>query len=570
MTIPSLMFFMRASGANKITSFLKQITKDWLFLLQLILLLLLIGVLGEPFTFYNHDVTASNTVLVIDVSASMQVKEGLSTRFQKAISKAKSSLGVTNSIILAKHVPFIGLKEGTPMDAQELLNSLSPTESPTKLGDSILLAGEVLSGKEGRVIVFSDFINTAGQDPDTAKSVLETRGYVVDFVNVAETDDIFNIGFVDADVTDESVTAYIKNFDKEEHKVRLASPTFSKDIVLPGLGVEPFSFSTSPGETRLVLQTDDNFAPDNVLRVSAPDKLNVSVLLITNNRSVFLANALTAGGGVNLKVAVPPIVPEGNFDVYILHDIKYDEVLSGTFEKIYDKVKDGASVIVHGQENMKSTHYAGLVNGEVIGVGDASEVQVEQLTRFTKSLDFGSVGHYPILEIKDSSNILTAEGNPVLSLSSIGNGKALFFGILESASDFKFAPDYPVFWVELMRFVTQKADIKSLNYDTSQTMILDRRERIVTPSGKNKGKQSIAVLDEAGFYHVGERTVAVNLLNERESSLSSAESVGQKSKEYELKPVTEKRKYSFDLALLVLALLFLAGEVLYVKMRGEV
>src|SRR3990172_2233059 len=63
MPIPSLMFFLKSSGARKLTSFLKQITHYWLFIIQLLLLLGLALTFSEPFTTYEHDVTAANTVI---------------------------------------------------------------------------------------------------------------------------------------------------------------------------------------------------------------------------------------------------------------------------------------------------------------------------------------------------------------------------------------------------------------------------------------------------------------------------------------------------------------------------
>ena len=68
MAIPSLMFFLKASGSRKMTSFLKQITHDWLFLIQLLLLLGLALTFANPFHTFEHDVTAANTVLVLEYS----------------------------------------------------------------------------------------------------------------------------------------------------------------------------------------------------------------------------------------------------------------------------------------------------------------------------------------------------------------------------------------------------------------------------------------------------------------------------------------------------------------------
>src|SRR4030042_7156956 len=115
--IPSLMFFMKSKGARKLTSFLKTITKDWLFLIQLLALLALALTFAEPFTNYQHDITASNTVIVLDVSASMQTSEGGRKRFSQAITEAKKALGAKNPIILAKDVPYPAMQDVSSQDA---------------------------------------------------------------------------------------------------------------------------------------------------------------------------------------------------------------------------------------------------------------------------------------------------------------------------------------------------------------------------------------------------------------------------------------------------------------------
>ena len=99
MNIPSLMFFMKSSGSRRLTSFLKQITHDWLFLIQLLLLTALALTFAHPFSNYEYDVTASNTVIVLDSSASSQVLEGARSRFDLEIAQAKKSLGTKNTIL---------------------------------------------------------------------------------------------------------------------------------------------------------------------------------------------------------------------------------------------------------------------------------------------------------------------------------------------------------------------------------------------------------------------------------------------------------------------------------------
>ena len=319
MTIPSLMFFIRISGANKITSFLRHFVQDLLFFIQLFTLLFLALTLAIPYTYYTHNISAQNTVIVIDASASSQVKEGSKTRFEISIEKALQNLGKRNSIIIAKNTPFLGVKDASSSEAAEFLRNLKPTETPTRLGESIIYAGELLEGREGRVIVLSDFINTQGQDPTTAKAILQSKNIIVDFINVASGKKS-NVGIIDLVVEDDSTSAQIKNFDANARSVKIVAGKTEKDIQIGPGSIEPFVFKTPEGLTKLELRINDDFPIDNTAYISAPGKSRVSVLLITNNKSIFIENALKSTGLVDLTIEEPPVVST-NKDFDVVSDI---------------------------------------------------------------------------------------------------------------------------------------------------------------------------------------------------------------------------------------------------------
>src|SRR3989344_1196334 len=197
MSIPSLMFFIQSSGSRRLTSFLKQITRDWLFLIQLLLLSSIALTFSQPYSTYQYDITSSNTVIVLDVSASSQSIDGGRMRFSNEITQAKRLLGSTNTVILAKDVPYIALQDATADEAASFLGSLEPKDTISKIGDAMILAGETLKDK-GAVIVISDLVNTGGQIPEIAKAVLESKGHTVEMINVVQNP-ASNIGIVQVD-----------------------------------------------------------------------------------------------------------------------------------------------------------------------------------------------------------------------------------------------------------------------------------------------------------------------------------------------------------------------------------
>ncbi len=571
MVIPSLMFVMKMQGYNKLTSFLKQITRDWLFLIQLLALLALALMLAHPFTLYDHDITAENTVIVIDASASSQIEEGGQTRFALAIDRAKQLLGAKNTIIFAKNVPTIAVKDGSASEAIDALNLAKPKDTGTRLGDAIILAGEALGGREGRVIVLSDFVNTAGQDPLTARALLEGRGITVDFISTASESEKSNVGFTDLTLGEKSSTAFIKNFDAAQHTLRVELGGGATELTIAGGHTEPFVFETPGGKSKLHLAFDDDFPLDNDLYIAAPERLNITALLITSNGSVFVQRAMQASEQVELTVAELPIVPKGDYDVYIIANINPKDVLAGTFEDIAQKVEQGASVIIHAQEGMANIDYRGLLDASFEGVGDASPVTVEQVIRFTKNIDFGQVDHYPFARLGSQFTPLATAGperTPLLAIAAKGKGKVVYIGITESGSDFRFATHYPIFWTELLRHLADKEDLAAINRRTGETAVLDKQQEILLPSRERKTLSTI-ILDQQGIYQAGTRSFAANLLNEVESDMRVNASVGHRSTGYTLQAVKERREFSFEIPLLIAAGVLLLLEILYIKIRGD-
>lgn len=562
--IPSLIFFMKAQGSKKLTSFFKQITKDWLFLIQLIILLALAFTFAQPFTEYQHDITAANTVIVIDVSASMHTQEGARTRFQLAVNEARKSLGAQNTIILAKDVPYIAHQDVNSQDASRYLTSLAPRSTTSQIGEAIILAGETLA--EGRVVVISDFINTAGQDPQIAKSVLESKGLVVDFINIGNKGKK-NVGIIDIVVSNDDTTLYVKNYDDQAYNTRIQVGKTSSQLAIPAQGVETYSFSTPPGATSIEVLHDDDLSIDNTAYISAPAQGKAQVLLITNNESVFLANALRASGEVDLTIAKPPVIPKEPYDVTIIHNVDMDELLPGTFEDIKNNLNEGRAVIIHVQADSANINYKGL---SPVNIGEQREggiITVDQLNTFTKNIEFGATHELPETALReDTAQIASVNEQPIIALRE-QNAKYVYYGIPED-SEFKYSTSYPIFWTELIKHLTAQQDIRNLNYKAGETIILEEEQTIQTPS-KTVRKNAL-VLDEQGIYQFEDRVVAVNLANEQESNINAQEQVGTQSTDYELKPVKETREFPWTLALLLIALFMLLFEQLFIKRRGDV
>ncbi|MEK6892395.1 MAG: BatA domain-containing protein, partial [Nanoarchaeota archaeon] len=122
--IPSLMFIMQDNKRSKQYSFLQKLMTNLLFLMQLLSILGLALVAAAPFVKMKYDTTLENTVVIIDVSASMQAKEKGIARFDTAIGEAKKVLSGRNSIILAENTPLIVLEDENTDVALDVLSKI--------------------------------------------------------------------------------------------------------------------------------------------------------------------------------------------------------------------------------------------------------------------------------------------------------------------------------------------------------------------------------------------------------------------------------------------------------------
>ena len=184
-------------------------------------------------------------------------------------------------------------------------------------------------------------------------------------------------------------------------------------------------------------------------------------------------------------------------------------------------------------------------------------------------MDFGSVNYFLDAKLGDGFiTLITAEKSPMVAYKQKGRGKVVYYGILEKASDFKFQPSYPIFFTELLKFLTERQDIKKLNQKTNQMILLDSPQNVKTPV-RNIPNAAVLFLEDAGVYSYENKLVVANLLDEKESAINSKEVRGQRSTEYTLEPVKDKRKYIFESPLLIILFILLAFEVYYVKMRGD-
>ena len=588
--IPSLMFILQDNKKSTQYSFFQKLMTNLLFLLQLLSILGLAMIAAAPFAKLKYDVTLENTVVILDVSASMQAKENGVSRFDRALDGAKKALSGRNSIILAENTPLIALENENSEIAMDVLSKIKPRATTTNLGDSLLLAKDILGDKPGRIIVLSDFLSTEGPDISVVKTTLSSEEKLVDFIDVSNK--AKNTGITRLEVGKYTTKVYVKNFnnEKRDKKIRLLKDnkiiTETKVSLAPN-SVENFIFDTPSGISRVELEPKDDLEADDVAYIATPPKIKNSVLLITNEKSSNLELALSAAKDVELNVVNPPVltintrkerIEPFKHDVIVVYKInnanKQDGIVPGTFRDIENYVDKGGNVIIAAQSDLKEIDTSGLLNIELKSkLNQPTKVCVETINQVTKQFEkercFTTAASYFSGELKKGMITFASadDKTPLIVYGEKKGGKAVYYGIMDETSDFKTLPSYPIFWNSLINFMVGAEDIKDFNYKTGRIFTIGS-QKVKTPSGSLT--TSKLLMDEVGIYEFDNKKFAANLLSEKESDIGMLAKVdGSEERQNLLGRESQEHDFNLELPILLLVFLFIMVEFFYIKRRGD-
>jgi len=138
---------------------------------------------------------------------------------------------------------------------------------------------------------------------------------------------------------------------------------------------------------------------------------------------------------------------------------------------------------------------------------------------------------------------------------------------LDEYSSFKSSPTYPQFWSKLINFLAKTENLNNFNFETGKIEVI-KKQSVNTPLGKLKTDRLL--FDKVGFYTYDEREVAANLLNARESSVSSdAVAFTEEESQITVEGSKLKETRNFYTLFAILAALLIFGELLYIKFRGD-
>lgn len=549
--LPTLRFLTEGVGATPDSPALERLRRELLLLLQLLVVIAVAVALAGPYVTVPAEATVSETVVIVDTSASMTAGD----RFAAAQAAAREAVTGTTSVVTTAPAA-VTLRTGSAAEAERAVDGLDPTAAPGDLAAAIERAAAV-AGSDARLVVASDFGGNGWRD---AVSRARARGYTVALRPVGDA--VTNVGLTAAQYDRTSVTVTVENFGDRSATRTVTLGSATREVELGAGDTARVTLPVPAGNTRLRLAPGDDFPLDDTLYVAGPAERTTDVLLVTNNRNRYLSAALSALDGVVVTTVNPPAAVSADYDVVVFSNVNADRVLPGTLAAARGVADSGGGVVIQAQSNLGTVGYGDLLPVAVNGTLDTPTTRTRE-TSLTRGLAFPAPESALDTRLTAGRALVTADGRPLLVRAPYGDGTLLYYGYF-SASAFTADYRYPVFWQRAVNVVAGREPLAVRNGPTGRTLG-SGGATVVGPAGEATGP---VVADAAGFYRIDGTRRAASLLAPTESNLTvpAVESAsGSPASRTETRRVAREFGYIAALAGLAIALC----EVGLLRYRGD-
>jgi hypothetical protein len=317
--VPGLLFWLEVKEDKlRIRRFLPSL----LFFIQALLLLLLVGGLLHPFRPRTVTETRGDRwILVVDVSASMQAREGRTRRFEIALDQAKQivkSLGALDEVMLISVSTRPQLISGFTTDqraALHLLETLRPLDSGANLtlGVELALAQRDREGRQAKIHVFTDL-------PKSAIALPEERTKEIAYHRVGKNDDNVAVAALHLyqnpfqNYSQAQAYVLVRNYAERTRSgvltVRLNDrPILRRDFTLTSREVRSFSVKgfDGPGKLTAQIEPDDALSVDNQALAWLSERGQRRLVLVSPSRGLQeeLERVSYSIPGLTLKTIAP-------------------------------------------------------------------------------------------------------------------------------------------------------------------------------------------------------------------------------------------------------------------------
>ncbi len=584
--IPSLMFLFDLEKKKRLNIF-RKFLKDPLFLIQLLVLTLVSLAVAAPFIMANEQAGGGSTVIILDASGSMQAKTTAgNTKFESAVGQAQNFLSAKNTIILAESVPLMVMQDAPSGSALDALSKLKAKATSVDLSSAILLGRRVLPDG-GRIVVLSDFTSWIGDDPSVAKALAESNGITVDFITVSGRTD--NIGIVNGWFeSNDDYTIVIKNFNTQAQDVKIDVTTDNRNILsntinLQGQSSQNFVVSNlAAGATKISLNSDDALPLDNNAYVIIPNSVKHDLLYITDNAKSPSVVALGLIPFTTVKKTDTNNIPSmSDYSIVFVSS----PLPSSAMQSLSDYVSGGGNAVIIASPDLNNTELLPVTLGSL---SNGTSLNVVLPTMITNGIDIDKIDvkkHFNATLKSGAVSLVEGGDNSVmLAYWKFGKGMVVYSGLADPMGDNIYDPlneniwndfhshaDYPLFWKQMLEWISGSLDVSEYNANTGQFIKLPATQAVKTPT--DTVTTDLLLLDEVGIYGLPDKNVAVNLYDETESNLApagltlAANQTSANAIPYNVQVIL-KPQY-LDIYLIIAGIFLVILELYYLRWRGE-
>jgi Ca-activated chloride channel homolog len=333
--VSSTLLWQKFLAETQASAPFQRLRKNWLLILQIILLILAVLALSRPY-FSTKAKPAQRRVVILDASASMQATDETPSRFEKTRAEALKwvdSLKDTDEMVIVLAGPTTEVKQSATSEKAALRRALQGctcSDGPTRLIPALRMAESLvrdLDPKTGPEIhLFSD-----GAVPDLSEFANKALPLIYHRVGKSGN----NLGIIALDVRanpedarQRAIYTSVANFSPDSQQTDL-------ELLLDDRLLETRPLTISAGETSsqvfradqshdgvitVRLTARDDLAVDNQASVVSLLPKPVKVLLVSKGNRL-LEKALRAVANVELAAATDLTDPAAGFDFVVLDDV---------------------------------------------------------------------------------------------------------------------------------------------------------------------------------------------------------------------------------------------------------
>ena len=333
--VSSTLLWQKFLAETQASAPFQKLRKNWLLILQIILLTLAVLALSRPY-FSTKAKPAQRRVVILDASASMQATDEAPSRFEKARAEALKwvdSLKDTDEMVVVLAGPTTEVKQSATSEKAALRRALQGctcSDGPTRLLPALRMAESLVRDLDPRtgpeVHLFSD-----GAVPELNE--FENKALPLVYHRVGKTSNNLGITALDVranpeDARERAIYASVANFSPDSQQTDLEllldeRLLETRPLTIPAGETSPQAFRAKQSHDGVVtvrLTTRDDLAVDNQASIVSLLPKPVKVLLVSRGNRL-LEKALRSVANVELAGATDLTDPAAGFDFVVLDDV---------------------------------------------------------------------------------------------------------------------------------------------------------------------------------------------------------------------------------------------------------